>query len=153
MTTQTLKNTATIETSPAMVQEAQNLLNRLEKSPQRSVSLTVSGEASELLGPELTAALKATLAVISQGGQAQVVAVPKDLTSTVAARRIGISRPTLMKLIREGHIPAHKVGSHWRVLARDADTYRARLLASKATEQKVAFEELLKLDQQLGISD
>lgn len=153
MTTQMLKNTATIETSPAMVQEAQNLLNRIEKSSQLSVSLTVSGEASELLGPELAAALKTTLAIISQGGQAQVVAVPKDLTTTVAARRIGISRPTLMKLIREGHLPAHKVGSHWRVLTQDADTYRARLLASKAAEQKAAFEELLKLDEKLGIID
>lgn len=58
-----------------------------------------------------------------------------------------------MKLIREGCIPAHKVGSHWRVHTRDADAYRARLLASKAAEQKAAFEELLKLDEELGIID
>lgn len=153
MTVQALKNTATIETSQAMAQEAHNLLTHLEKSPMLSVSLTVSGEASEVLGAELVAALKATLSIISQGGHAQVIAAPKDLTTTVAARRIGVSRPTLMKLIREGQIPAHQVGTHWRVRTADVDAYRAQLLAAKTAEQKAAFEELMKLDEELGVLD
>lgn len=153
MTAQALKNTATIEASQAMAQEAHNLLAHLEKSPKLSVSLTVSGEASEVLGAELVAALKATLSIISQGGHAQVIAVPKDLTTTVAARRIGVSRPTLMKLIREGKMPAHQVGTHWRVRTADVDAYRAQLLAAKTAEQKAAFEKLMKLDEELGVLD
>ena len=153
MTAQILKNTVTNERSQSTAQAARSLLTRLEKSPALSVTLTVYGEASEVLGPELVAALKETLFIMSQGGQAQVVSVPRDLTTTVAARRIGVSRPTLMKLIREGQIPAHKVGSHWRVRTADVDDYRAQLLAVKTAEQKAALEELMKLDEELGILD
>lgn len=139
-----------IATSAEIAAEAAQLLHKLESANGLSVSLSVSGEGSEGVAPELFEALKQALAVISKGGRVRVEAEPADLTSTVAAKRIGISRPTLMKLVREGEIPAHKVGTHTRIRTEDADAYRARLLAEKANAQRQAFEELLALEEELG---
>lgn len=138
-----------IDTSAKTAAEAAQLLNRLESANGLSVSLNVSGEGSETVAPELFEALKQALAVISRGGRVRVEAEPIDLTSTVAAKRIGVSRPTLMKLVRAGEIPAHKVGSHTRIRTEDADAYRVRLLAEKASAQRQAFEELLALEEEL----
>ncbi|WP_394855683.1 helix-turn-helix domain-containing protein [Rhodococcus globerulus] len=46
-----------------------------------------------------------------------------------------ISRPTLMKLIHSGDIPAHTVGSHTSLEANDVLAYRERM----REQQRAAF--------------
>jgi toxin-antitoxin system, antitoxin component, merR family len=79
--------------------------------------------------------------------------VPHDLTTTVAAQRIGISRPTLMKAIRSGELPAHKVGSHFRIRTEDADKFRKNLLAQKVAESKQALRELWAFEEENDLVD
>ena len=62
------------------------------------------------------------------------------MTTTVAAQRIGVSRPTLMKAIRAGELPAHKVGSHFRIRTEDADAFRKGLLKKTVTQKEQALK-------------
>lgn len=68
--------------------------------------------------------------------------MPAVLTTTTAAGILGISRPTLMKLIDKGEIPSHKVGSHTRLKA--VDVYSA--LRARRERERAAFAELMELD-------
>lgn len=71
-----------------------------------------------------------------------VTALPEELTTSTAAKILGISRPTLMKMIREGRIPAHEVGTHHRLRTEDVFTE----LHERRERQRAAFAELLELE-------
>ncbi len=75
------------------------------------------------------------------------------MTTTVAAQRIGISRPTLMKAIRSGDLPAHKVGSHFRIRTEDADAFCKELLKKTVLQKEQALKELWELEEEHGLVD
>ena len=133
--------------------EAQRVLKWADEA---DFSLSVSGMGSEQMGDALNQVISRVLRALAQGQSIDIQPVPRDLTTTVAAQRIGISRPMLMKAIRSGELPAHKVGSHFRIRPEDADTFRKNLLAQKVAENKRelqelwAFEEENNLDEILG---
>lgn len=145
--------TRTIAPTQAVANEARGLLEKIESSPEFSITVQVSGAGAEKVGPELLNALKTALAIIGNGQKVEITGAPQDLTTTVAAKRVGVSRPTLMKLIREGAIPAHKVGSHFRVRTEDVDAYRVALLKEQTASQAQAFNELRELELALGLAD
>lgn len=90
------------------------------------------------LPPRIQRMLMATLASVAANGEAVVGRLPAELTSTVAADILGVSRPTLMKWAREGRIEGFKVGSHTRFKREDVQ----RLHAERKKEQAEAFEAL-----------
>lgn len=61
-------------------------------------------------------------AVLTRG----VAAVPEELTSVEAAKMIGVSRPTLIKMARTGEIPSRMVGTHTRFLTEDVRAFLRR---------------------------
>src|SRR5262249_29697791 len=67
----------------------------------------------------LAGLMRAVIEGVSRGSTVTIHSLPRELTTTTAAKMLGISRPTLMKLIAEEKLPAHRVGSHTRVLASD----------------------------------
>jgi excisionase family DNA binding protein len=106
---------------------------------------TRSGQVS--VPSELSTVLRKVVEVLASGGTVTIGSLPEDLTTTVAAEQLGISRPTLMKMIRAGDIPAHKVGSHTRLKSADVLGFRrARLEA-----QRKAFDELRALEAELDV--
>jgi excisionase family DNA binding protein len=76
---------------------------------------------------------------VAAGAAVTVGALPDELTTTAAAELLGVSRPTLMKLIGSGEVAAHKVGTHTRLRTADVVAFRRARLA----RQRRAFEELL----------
>ncbi|MGH3562914.1 MAG: helix-turn-helix domain-containing protein [Mycobacterium sp.] len=84
---------------------------------------------------------------VSRGATMTIHSMPRELTTTTAAKMLGISRPTLMKLIAEKKLPAHKVGSHTRLSASDVLAFRK----TQREGQRRAFDELRKLDEEVGI--
>lgn len=72
------------------------------------------------------------LAAIAERGSVTIGVVPEELTSTVAADLLGVSRPTLMKWVGEGAIESFKVGSHHRFRRADVLALRAERVAAQA---------------------
>ena len=62
---------------------------------------------------------------------------------------LGVSRPTLVKLLECGAIPFTTLGSHRRIKAADVVTYRAL----RDAERRTALDELAAENQQLGLYD
>lgn len=113
------------------------------------ITLATSDNESLPLPPELTGLLGQVLDIVSRGGTVTVGSLPTEVTTTTAAKMLGISRPTLMKLVRDGALPAHMRGSHTRLLSRDVLAYKD----AKQTEQSQAFERLRALEDELDIND
>lgn len=125
----------------------------LKNSEETTIELTVSGRESQQLGDALNQVIQHVLHALANGQSIDVQVVPHDLTTTVAAQRIGVSRPTLMKAIRAGELPAHKVGSHFRIRTEDADAFRKGLLKKTVTQKEQALKKLWDLEEEHGLVD
>ena len=126
--------------------EAQRLVEFLERS------MPARGEVLDLeRAPELSARfvtfLSRVLHEVADGHSVTVGSLPPELTTTVAAEQLGVSRTTLMKLIHAGELPSHKVGTHTRVKTADV----AALRAKRVRAQRQALEELLALEEEFHI--
>lgn len=149
MTAVELLERATVKAPLAAVKEAERIMQSAEREPDISIQLSVNGAAAKQIGEELQKVITDALRIISKGETPKIIAEPADLTTTVAAKRIGVSRPVLMKLIREGEIKSHKVGSHHRISGAEADAFRSKMLQQRAAEQRAAFERLRNLESKL----
>jgi len=85
------------------------------------------------------------LQVAATGGKMSLMALPTEMTTSAAASLLGISRPTLVKLIKQGALKSHQVGSHARILTSDLLDFQE----ARAKKQRDAFEELRRLSNQL----
>lgn len=85
-----------------------------------------------------------TLSAVARHGSVSIGTVPAELTSTVAADILGVSRPTLMKWATERKIDSFKVGTHTR-FDRD-EVFRVR--ETRRSERREAFDELRELDME-----
>lgn len=77
-------------------------------------------------------------------GPVSIQMTPDELTTTVAADMLGVSRPTLMKWVRSGELSAHKVGSHTRIKTTDVIAFRKSL----SQQRRKAFAALRVWDEQ-----
>ncbi len=129
--------------------EAKKLLG---DSNETAITLTVSGNESQEIGDALSQVIQQVLHALAQGQHIEIRTTPQFLTTTMAARRIGISRPTLMKAIRAGDLPAFEVGTHTRIRTEDADTFRKALLRRTAQEKEDALKALWSLERELNLT-
>lgn len=75
--------------------------------------------------PEAAAnALSEVLEATAAGDDAIVVRTPDEVSTEQAAAVLNVSRPTVVRLIDSGQLPAHLVGTHRRVRLRDVLVYR-----------------------------
>lgn len=80
---------------------------------------------------------------------AVVVPVKEEFTTTEAAAMLGVSRPTLMKLITSGELAHVKVGTHHRVPAQAILDFQKAQRARRAQ----AAEALAEFSNQIGLVD
>ncbi len=85
---------------------------------ERGARVAVPAELADLLEKVMAGAVA--------GRSIRVEPLPEQLTTTQAAELLGISRPTLMKRIRDGELASVKVGTHHRLATRDVLAARAR---------------------------
>lgn len=93
------------------------------------------GEKRMDLPPALGRILQQVLETMAAGGTVTVMSTPKELTTSTAAAMLGVSRPTMIKMIEDGRIPAHKVGSHNRLMTDDVQ----RELHARRARERAAF--------------
>lgn len=116
----------------------------------KDASLRISGNGDEEDVPLPNSFLQViakALAEMAEGRVVHVAAAHEELTTREAAVLLGVSRPYLVRLLKEGEIPFHKVGTHHRVLLKDALAYREKM----RVVQERAFEELTRQAQELGL--
>lgn len=122
--------TQTIERATVLIsKDAQSQAQQVVHSLSHASNLaTTSEQGTKRFPPEAERAVAQVIAMMAQGKHVVVGTMPEELTTSVAAEQLGISRPTLMKLIRSGELPSHKVGSHHRVKRSDIEAFRRKRL-------------------------
>ena len=93
------------------------------KDIRANIALNVDGRNVDL-PKDVSVIVTTVLESQSKGSRVVISTTPKELRTTAAAEMLGISRPTLLKLVREGELPSHKVGAHHRFLLNDVLEYR-----------------------------
>ena len=81
------------------------------KDIRANIALNVDGRNVDL-PKDVSVIVTTVLESLSKGSRVVISTTPKELRTTAAAEMLGISRPTLLKLVREGELPSHKVGAH-----------------------------------------
>lgn len=116
-------------------------------SDEPHLSFKVATSSGDFAVPDhLSAFVSHVLHTVAQGATIQVRTMPEEVSTTVAADHLGISRPTLMKLIREGAIDAHLVGSHHRLKWSDVEAFEEQ----RSVERPAAARHLRDLGRELG---
>ena len=141
MTTALLSN-GTILVDEDLRSQARQLVAEAHDRRLQQITLHMD-DGSEV---ELPANLARFIDRILQGlsrGPVSVTTLPDELTTTVAAELLAVSRPTLMKWVNAGQIASRKVGSHTRLSTEDVLTFRKGL----SEKHRAAFEALRSFDE------
>lgn len=139
-------STTTVFADDAERREARELAGFLEgRLPGRRDVIGLDDAPD--VSPEFAQLLARVLREVAEGHTVTVGSMPPALTTTVAAEHLGVSRTTLMKWIRSGELPSHKVGTHTRV---QTDHVMA-LRRSRIEAQRRALEELIALEDRLDL--
>ncbi|MGH9010262.1 MAG: helix-turn-helix domain-containing protein [Acidimicrobiia bacterium] len=91
----------------------------------RSIAVRTDNGDVEL-PPAAGRAVRELLAQLAAGNAVHLVPADAELTTQQAADLLGISRTYVVRLIDDGKLPAHLVGTHRRLKAADVLAYRAR---------------------------
>jgi excisionase family DNA binding protein len=92
----------------------------------------------------------AQVVVAMRAGRAITVApLAQRLTTQESADLLGVSRPTLIKLLEDGRIPFEQPGRHRRIRLDDLLAYRDR----RRKERSKALDELVQQTDALGLYD
>jgi excisionase family DNA binding protein len=83
------------------------------------------------LPAEIHRVLRKVVDALRQGIAVTVAPLTQTLTTQQAADLLGVSRPTVIKLLDDRKIPFERVGSHRRVLLRDLLAYREQRRAEQ----------------------
>lgn len=143
---------ATVAVSSREIEQARDVREFLSEHPsETSAAVTVDAGTDRRLTmpPELATLVLELVDLLSRDCTVTIGSIPTELTTTVAAGMLGISRPSLMKLVREQKIPSHKVGSHTRLMSKDVLAFRRAQLE----RQSKSFEELRALEEEWGVLD
>lgn len=139
--TLTAMSTDRIAIDDAAVKHARGAIGeaRALLSPEGATLTLRTAEGIELALPDdLQRILLRVLNAIAEDDSVAIGRMPEELTSTVAADLLGVSRPTLMKLAKNGEIPSFKVGTHTRFKRDDILVARA----ARAKKRHAAIDDL-----------
>lgn len=85
-------------------------------------------------------ALAEFLEAVADGEPALVLRSTEDLTTEQAAAVLGVSRPTVVRLVEAGKLPARMVGTHRRLSLRDVLAYRD----ASGRKRRAALDEMIR---------
>lgn len=118
------------------------------KTHGRPALIAADGTHIEL-PDELYEVLKDVVAALSQGLAITVAPQHTVLTTGQAADLLGVSRPTLVRLLEAGEIPFGKPGRHRRIRLGDLLAYQQRARRARAA----GLDEMVRVSEDAGIYD
>jgi excisionase family DNA binding protein len=119
-----------------------------EQGDKPCLAMNIGAENLGLRLPRhFTSVMIEVLLEIAQGRSVSIGTEEEELTTGEAAELLNVSRPHLVKLLEEGEIPFHKVGTHRRVYREDVLEYKSR----QREEAEEAMQNLTDQAQELGL--
>lgn len=118
------------------------------RSTHATMLIGPRGEELELPAP-ISDAIRQLVHYLAQGQAVALAPIESELTTQQAADLLKVSRPYLIKLLEERHIPFTKTGSHRRVRLSDALEYKER----RDNERRRGLAELARLSQEFEEDD
>ena len=114
--------------------------------PEPPALVGADGRRVEVPGPVFDALVQVATAMAHRQG---VTVIPQNalLTTQEAAELLGISRPTLVRLVEDGEIPYEQRGRHRRVMLADLLAYQA----SMRRERREALDRMAQEGQAAGL--
>lgn len=98
---------------------------------------------------ELHETMRTLVALLAADKAALITPLSRDLTTQQAANLLGVSRPTLIRLLDNGAIPYTRVRSHRRIRLADLLAYRD----ADRTERRQRIDELVRMSEETGEYD
>ena len=148
MAVKTIEPEASDQRTEAL-EQIERALQALKEEPVtggKRLTLTVGDEEIPLSG-HLASELLEIVSTVARGHAVSFGTADEELTTTEAAELLSVSRPHLVKLLEEGEIPFHRVGSHRRVYLQDVLTYKVK----QRRESEEAMQELADQAQELDL--
>ncbi|MGB3409913.1 MAG: helix-turn-helix domain-containing protein [Microthrixaceae bacterium] len=94
-----------------------------------------------VLPPEVFEVLRDVVEAMAQGQAVTIAPVHQRLTTQEAADLLGVSRPTVVKLVESGEIPFEQPGRHRRIRLADVLAYRERA----SVERREALDRMVEI--------
>ena len=117
------------EPTPEEVRAAGQAARALASAREPHITVAEQGRDAEPLHipSSLFKTIIRVLAEIGNGNAIAVVPVQAELTTQQAADLLNVSRPHLVKLLKDGALPFHMAGTHRRIRARDVLNHKAKI--------------------------
>jgi excisionase family DNA binding protein len=123
------------------------IAGKLKKST-KEVEIGVRGEKDNVKIPVSAFRFLSTILEHMAAGKAvSIIPADAEVTTQQAADMLNVSRPHVVKLLKEGELPFHKVGTHRRIKLKDLEAYRAKM----EKEREEALTELTRISQELDL--
>ncbi|MGE4220393.1 MAG: helix-turn-helix domain-containing protein [Alphaproteobacteria bacterium] len=133
------------ESDAALATESSRILAQVPQGDSLRVQLE-NGQVLTL--PRAATRLLAHLLIeMSHGNAVTLIPIHAELTTQEAAEYLHVSRPYLIRLLEQGRIPFHKVGTHRRVRFRDLQAFKEQAERDRAQ----AMDDLAADAQRLGM--
>jgi excisionase family DNA binding protein len=142
--TTTLLSNGTVVIDEELRTQAAALVRQAHDNAFTGVIVTVDDGREIRLSPDLGTFITRVLERAAHGA-VSVMTLPDELTTTTAAELLGVSRPTLMKLVKSDRIPSKKVGSHTRLDTADVLAFRN----ARDEKRDAAFASLRGVDDEI----
>lgn len=134
---------------PPSQEEQVNALRKLLKRKGKARLVGKGGEPAIEL-PDAVYELLIRIVEGMQAGKAiSIVPVMQDLTTQEAAGLLGVSRPSLVKLLESGKLSFHMTGTHRRVYLRDLMAYKEH----RDGERRDALDRIAQEAERAGLYD
>ena len=125
----------------------ERLARAVSTTPNASLTISVGNSNDRItLPPSAAKLLIDGLAELAKGHDVRLLPVHAELTTQEAAELLNLSRPYVVRLLDDGKIPSHKVGTHRRVRLDDVLAYKRVLDADRLDALKKLVAEAQELD-------
>lgn len=147
----TTQNLQVLDVTSSQHEEAAEVERRLDKVDLKNLKIRIESTSGEeiVIPSDLGKLLQQILRMAASGQSISISQITQDLTSVEAAKMLGMSRPTLLKLAAQGEIEFHKVGSHSRFTRKDIRAFQEKRLK----DRRRAFDELREFEDSLDLNE